>query len=72
MFVDENIEISLAILQYCLQLLVDQRALVLHLVQHRLQQHHVAQHVLLQHMDLVQYDVRVQHQVMGKGIQRTL
>lgn len=72
MFIHENIEISFAILQNRFQLLVDQGAFMLHLIQNRLQQHHVAQHVLLQNMDLVQHNISVQHQVMGKREQGAL
>lgn len=65
-FVHERVEPPIRIVQHLEQFLVHQRALVLDLVEDGVQNDDVAQNGLLEHMDLIENNVRVQHQIMGE------
>lgn len=43
---------------------------MLHFIQYSMQNDEVAQHILFEYIDLIEYHIRVQHQIMRKWIVR--
>lgn len=72
MFIDKCVHISRLIRNYISQLFVNDRAAMLHLIQHRVQDDDIAENIHFEYVDLVEHNICVQHQIMWKweiGIQ---